>query len=410
MTMNDRFAQRLPELMDELAPPRIPDYFDDMLRAAERTRQRPAWTSLERLLPMDIAARPAPFGLPSWRPVLTMLVIVALLVAAGAFVIAGSQRKLPPLFGPAANGAVIYSNETGDIFSLDPATGKAVTIIGGASNDQYPFLSPDGQQIMFVRVSEGRLYTANIDGSEVRALATVKEADTSEWSLDSKRIVYVAVDGGTPFIRDVATGATRAVPVSAPVRHARWLTDGQLLLLADTETGRTHWTINEDGSNQRELVMPDACCGASALPGTSLVAWTSWGVLPGTQGRIHVVDVASGKDTELASTDKPNLHFLDPQFSPDGKWLLVSQVVAGLEGNQIGLLAADGSEGFTPIGRKLPKNSDDVRAAFSADGTKLLVTYDDGSTWLFDVPGGEGTEVAWPGIVNASWQRVALPD
>ena len=409
MTMNDHFAQRLPELMDELAPARIPDYFDDMLQATGRTRQRPAWTSLERLIPMDIAARPAPFGLPSWRPVLTMFVIVALLVAAGAFMIAGSKPALPPLFGPAGNGTVIYSNETGDIFSLDPATGTAVTVIAGASNDQYPFLSPDGRQIMFVRVSDETLYTANVDGSDVRALASTEEADTSEWSLDSKRIVYVAVGGGTPFVRDVATGATRPVPVSSPVLHAQWLTDRQLLLIGETEDGRTHWTINEDGSNQQLLVTPDACCGASGLGGRGLLAWNSWGFFPNTQGRIHVLDIATGKDRELASTDQPNLHFLDPHFSPDGKWLRVSQVVAGVEGNQIGLIAADGSGDFIPIGRKLPTNASEVRATFSPDGTKLLVTYDDGSSWLFSVPGGEGTKMEWPGVVHASWQRLALP-
>ena len=31
-------------------------------------RQRPSWASLERWLPMGVVARPAPFGLPSWRP------------------------------------------------------------------------------------------------------------------------------------------------------------------------------------------------------------------------------------------------------------------------------------------------------------------------------------------------------
>src|SRR5688572_24646588 len=123
MTQFDRLERRLPDLMAELSPPRVPDYFDDMLQVTARTRQRPTWASLERWLPMDITARPAPFGLPTWRPLLAMLVIVALLVAAGAVLLAGSKRELPPLFGLAGNGAVIYSTDAGDILSLDPATG-----------------------------------------------------------------------------------------------------------------------------------------------------------------------------------------------------------------------------------------------------------------------------------------------
>jgi len=51
MSPTDRPTRSLPDLMAELAPPRVPDYFDDMLKATARTRQRPAWTSLERLLP-----------------------------------------------------------------------------------------------------------------------------------------------------------------------------------------------------------------------------------------------------------------------------------------------------------------------------------------------------------------------
>ena len=64
MTAFDRIEPRLPELMAELAPASVPDYFDDMLRQTGRTRQRPAWASLERWLPMDVIARPAPSERP----------------------------------------------------------------------------------------------------------------------------------------------------------------------------------------------------------------------------------------------------------------------------------------------------------------------------------------------------------
>ena len=41
MTTFDRIEPRLPELIDELARRRVPDYFDDMLQRATRSRQRP---------------------------------------------------------------------------------------------------------------------------------------------------------------------------------------------------------------------------------------------------------------------------------------------------------------------------------------------------------------------------------
>ena len=37
MTAFDRIEPRLPELMAELAPASVPDYFDDMLRQTGRT-------------------------------------------------------------------------------------------------------------------------------------------------------------------------------------------------------------------------------------------------------------------------------------------------------------------------------------------------------------------------------------
>ena len=415
MTDLERFERRLPDLMAELSPPRIPDYFDDMLRTSARTRQRPSWASLERWLPMEITARPAPFGLPSWRPVLTLVVILALLVGAGAVLISGSRPKLPPLFGPARNGAVVYSNEGGDILAIDPATGKTTTIVGGASDDRYPYVSPDGQRLLFVRFTDPvMLMTAKIDGSVIQAVATAEESSWNEFSPNGQKLVYIAEEGGTPFVRDMATGITVALAASSAVNVAQWLSDTQLLLVAENENSATAlWTINADGSNQQPLVTPDLCCGAHAEAGGGRVAWTSWGDGPDAHGRIHVLDIATGNDLLLASTDKPGLLFLDPKFSPDGRWLFVKQFGGTVTGVQPALIATDGTGEFIRIGPELPKVNDEVpeiRATFSPDGTQMLITYDDGSAWLYAIPGGEGSKVDWAGVTYISWQRLALAE
>ncbi|MEX1168850.1 MAG: hypothetical protein WEE50_01780, partial [Chloroflexota bacterium] len=55
----DRFERQLPVLLTELAEPRTPDYLDDLLWQTANTSQRPAWSLLERWLPMlDIARQP----------------------------------------------------------------------------------------------------------------------------------------------------------------------------------------------------------------------------------------------------------------------------------------------------------------------------------------------------------------
>ena len=62
MTPFDRVEPRIPELMSELAPARVPDYLDDMLRQTARSRQRSARLSLERWLPVGVTARTDTFG------------------------------------------------------------------------------------------------------------------------------------------------------------------------------------------------------------------------------------------------------------------------------------------------------------------------------------------------------------
>jgi hypothetical protein len=109
MTAFDRIEPRLPELMAELAPASVPDYFDDMLRQTGRTRQRPAWASLERWLPMDVVARPTILQAPALRPLLVLL-LIGLLIAASVVFYAGSQQtRMPAPFGPARNGSMFFS-------------------------------------------------------------------------------------------------------------------------------------------------------------------------------------------------------------------------------------------------------------------------------------------------------------
>jgi Tol biopolymer transport system component len=408
MSHTDRPTRSLPDLLDELSPAQVPDYIDDMLRATARTRQRPAWTFLERLLPMQLSARSAPLGLPSWRPLVLLVAVAGLLLALAATLLAGAKPALPPEFGPAKNGLIIYGNTTGDLVSVDPSTGKTAVVIDGATNDFAPGFSPDGRTIMFVRTVDGAdmLYTANVDGSAVKVFAPAKDAGWNDWSPNSQELVYVAEGGGIPYIRNLGTGEVRPVPVAAPVNRAYWLTNTTLLLVAQSEPGATdaYSTINVDGTHQTGVTTPDSCCGESVLRGRGLLAWTNWG--NGARARTHVLDITTRKDSALATTNDLTSHFLDPVFSPDGRWLAVIHA-GGAHGVRAALIAADGSGAPIDLDPWFNEMSTQVSAFFSPDGKQLLVTYGDGSTWLYSVPDGHGVKVDWPGVANATWQRLA---
>ena len=103
MMPSDRFDRRLPAILDDIAQPRTPDYFDDLLGQTARTRQRPAWTLLERWLPMvDCDAAAAFVRQVPWRPI-AVLALILRSVAASLLVI-GSQPHRPAPFGLARNG------------------------------------------------------------------------------------------------------------------------------------------------------------------------------------------------------------------------------------------------------------------------------------------------------------------
>ena len=154
MTAFDRIERRMPELIDELAGTGIPEYFDDMLQQTAQARQRPAWSALERWLPMGVIARPLPLRPMPWR----LIAIVALvgLLAAATLVYVGTQRHVPPPFGLAANGALAIGTTDGDIVSVDPDTGKTTPLITGSTVDGGPYFSNDGLRLHLARHQRAR--------------------------------------------------------------------------------------------------------------------------------------------------------------------------------------------------------------------------------------------------------------
>lgn len=103
MTPIDRFERQLPAALSDLAQPRTPDYFLDILGQTARTRQRPAWVSIERWFPMDTPTTWSRRGLPARMAIVG--VVIALLLVVGAVILSGGGPKPAP--GPIASAAVV---------------------------------------------------------------------------------------------------------------------------------------------------------------------------------------------------------------------------------------------------------------------------------------------------------------
>ena len=68
MITNDAFERKVSDWLHADAEHRIPDHLDAVLRRTSVERQRPAWSSLERWLPVDttFAGRLTPAMRPAW--------------------------------------------------------------------------------------------------------------------------------------------------------------------------------------------------------------------------------------------------------------------------------------------------------------------------------------------------------
>ena len=95
MTVDRRFERHLPEILEDLYLGPSPMYRDEVLAAAVRPRQRPAWTFPGRWLPMDVATRVAPSTRLPLRQ-LGILALIAILVAVAVAVAVGAQQRHLP--------------------------------------------------------------------------------------------------------------------------------------------------------------------------------------------------------------------------------------------------------------------------------------------------------------------------
>jgi len=86
MTTDDRLVRDLPGILGELADGPYPDYIDALLADSATVRQRPGWTFPEWWLPMlDIVRRPLLVTAIPWRPILLVILMLALLFGAALF-------------------------------------------------------------------------------------------------------------------------------------------------------------------------------------------------------------------------------------------------------------------------------------------------------------------------------------
>ena len=408
MTQFDGFDRTVSTWLDAEAGRGAPGYLDEILSRTARTRQRPAWSSLERWLPVQLTARFVPVPRVAW-----LLVILALLVVIGFAVLTiGAPMPRPLPFGPAANGSIVYGTPAGDIIAFDPVARSSTAIIPGAAKDETPDFSPDGSQFVFARgTPDGnrwQLMVAAADGSDIRPLTGPILPTWNAWSPDSTRVAVVdtATAANTLSIISLDGTKTQALALDglAPDR-VQWRSSTELVFLGRQGATYGLYAISTDGTTPRAL-LPATTVDTDWLqpvlsPDGTRIVYTKWVDGP----VIHVLDIETGKDV-VPVYDGTAEGDGWPTWSPDGTKLLFSR----WDGKENYLAVGPvGGGHVVEMGPGFADFTDGAVGVFSPDGTLIVARYgfDPEATWLLTPAGGPGERMLTGVSGTVSWQRTA---
>jgi Tol biopolymer transport system component len=312
MTVRDDFDRLLAAWLDESAGAATPDYLDETLAGIDRIRQRPAWLSPGRWLPMDLTLRRV--AVPRVVPALSLiaLLVIALIVAA---VLVGSQRRLPPPFGLAATGQFVYDN-AGDLFVANADGTAARLLVGGPEPEFGATWSRDGGQVAYWSGPEraATLWVVDRDGSKARIvsgdlrLSAGTGDPAASWSPDGRHLAF-ATTAGALYVTD-------ADGLSAPRRlgdemllhfDPAWSPDGALIAFRGEGGGQTGgvYVVRVDGTGEtRVSETPGSSCCPERRP-----AWSP----DGTRIAYHI---SVGAENDIFIAERTGSGWTETRLEP----------------------------------------------------------------------------------------------
>ena len=412
---------------------------DDLRRRfadLDELRAPDLWADIEQraaAAPVTGRITRVPTTAPSWSPGLNRSLVLGLAVAglvvalvAGA-IATGSRLVRPPdvVTQPSPVVANVSQAPTpDDSMTLPPASGLVAWTVLERVGDSTCFM-PE------IRCTAHHLWIANGDGSDAREIVPSMAGSVVGWTPDGARLLHTTASSPV-----VANGVK-----------------------TDETSGGGVELMRPDGSTDRVLAPEDALCqprctdleGYGLSPdGRQLAYVATRSPQAGTTSVIALMDLASGKATELRSTATTNAgDFCDtaadqgtndvPRWSPDGTHLVFARQVigppgaSGLCGAALFTVAADGSDlhqlttpglyalmpVWSPDGTRIAFHDDRLHKrvgstdlssttdiyTIGADGTDLRrLTSDSVSAWPQWTRDGRVVFIRWTDSAQSAWE------
>ena len=328
MTTDDRFGTSLSSWLREDAAHRVPDHLAETLVQTAATRQRPWWSSLERLLPMSSTTMSGRMAAPT--PVMLLLALGLLLAAiVGIAVVAGQPAPTIPS-SPASNGRIVAVDGT-SLVTFAPDGSDRQVVIPALQTDDVPTISmsPDGTRVAFrinspsygiqvVQLDDGT--TTSIPVEDARAIGD----EYIGWSPDGTELAFAVLTGrGEELIVAAADGSSvrslrDSIGTSAQtIWQPSYSPDGEWIAFAGKRLAATHlFVIHPDGTGLRELdlglLSPEAGDGGGPVwspdKGTHRLAYETFYA---DALHLRMFDLDTNEDTEIDAG-------FWPSWSPDG--------------------------------------------------------------------------------------------
>ena len=443
MTRAERFERDLPDLLADLVSPAPPEDLADALSAMASVRQRPAWTFPLRWLPGRLEISIAPRM--SWRLV-GLLAIVAIVLAAmviGAL-LAGSRRQLPPPFGPAANGLLIYDAD-GDIFTADPVTGATHRIVSGPDIDTRPMWSRDGTRFVFERTRAdarpmGQLIVAGARGDHLVVASTepLLHLRTYGFSPDGRSVIATATVGFTESIvvaPSDGSGPPRVLDLGGNVVIRGDLDPGpayrppdgdEILFMAQrSDDSPGIYAVDLSTGDVRTIVRPRDpiyLFDPTWSPDGDRVAYGSFRSSDNCTARIHLIDADGSHDRRVDLRTDTQCDGLGHVWSNDGSRLVYSRSRSRLGDLNWAVVPVDGSSsgveipcplGYTSCWSRWEWAPNDSMLVGVIAGGRVVPSFADRGALtpeadlMVDPRTGVATPIPWTTTTGLSWQRTA---